>query len=63
MDFDEEILTKEEAIIAQKLKQEMFFALTLDSIHFYKNELQLLFQQASRRNKFIESHTETEKAV
>ncbi|MFC0270689.1 hypothetical protein ACFFIX_04395 [Metabacillus herbersteinensis] len=58
MKVDESILTDEEVVLVQKLKNEMFSALTLDHMHFYKKELNQIISQAKRRNHFIHTHTQ-----
>lgn len=54
MKVDETYLTDEEKLIVQKLKNEMYSALTVDHIRFYKNEIQQIVNQSKRRHQFID---------
>lgn len=58
MKVDESFLTEEEVVLVQKLKYEMFSALTLDHMNFYKKEMNQIISQAKRRNHFIHTHTQ-----
>lgn len=53
MKDDIALLTKEEQEIVAKLESEMFFALTLAHMNFYKNEIQTIILQAKRRHQFL----------
>ncbi|MED4403758.1 hypothetical protein [Metabacillus fastidiosus] len=54
MKIDETYLTDEEKLIVQKLKNEMYSALTVDHIRFYKKEIEQIVSQAKRRQQFID---------
>lgn len=51
-----DLLTKEEQEIVAKLETEMFFALTISHINFYKKEIQNIHSQAKRRHEFLSNH-------
>ncbi|MDQ0860435.1 hypothetical protein [Bacillus sp. V2I10] len=53
MQIDESLLTDEEKQIVKKLNQEMFFAVSYEHLIFYKNEINSILNQASRRNSFL----------
>ncbi|MFY4773526.1 hypothetical protein [Metabacillus sp. RGM 3146] len=55
MQKDETLLTAEEVVIVQKLKNEMFNALTLEHMKFYKQEIDKIYAQAVRREEFMET--------
>ncbi|MGM0873384.1 MAG: hypothetical protein ACQEWV_01055 [Bacillota bacterium] len=57
MEDEKEWLTKEEQEIVAKLETEMFFALTLAHMNFYKNEIQTIISQAKRRHQFLLQHS------
>ncbi|MEC2075175.1 hypothetical protein [Metabacillus fastidiosus] len=54
MKIDETYLTDEEKLIVQKLKNEMYSALTVDHIRFYKKEIEQIVSQAKRRHQFVD---------
>jgi hypothetical protein len=53
MQIDETLLTDEEKQIVKKLNQEMLFAVSYEHLIFYKNEINTILNQASRRNSFM----------
>ncbi|MDR0137061.1 hypothetical protein RFW18_04830 [Metabacillus idriensis] len=53
MQIDETLLTDKEIQIVKKLKEEMFFAISYEHLAFYKNEINAIMNQASRRNSFL----------
>ncbi|MGG4492234.1 hypothetical protein [Metabacillus idriensis] len=53
MQIDETLLTDKEIQLVKKLKEEMFFAISYEHLAFYKNEINAIIDQASRRNSFL----------
>lgn len=53
MEIDETLLTEKEIQIVKKLREEMFFAISYEHLAFYKNEMNAILNQASRRNSFL----------
>ncbi|MTH53122.1 hypothetical protein GKZ89_06825 [Bacillus mangrovi] len=49
---DDTFLTPEEKLLVVKLREETFNALTLEHMKFYKEEMEKIYEQAERREKF-----------
>ncbi|MBD1383316.1 hypothetical protein [Metabacillus arenae] len=58
MKTEEILLTEQERVIVQKLKQEMYNALTLKHMNFYKEEIEKIYAQAKRRQSFVTCHVQ-----
>lgn len=54
MTNDDRYISQEEKAIIQKLKSEMFNALTVEHMKFYKKEIDKIYDQAERREVFLE---------
>ncbi|MCD7035447.1 hypothetical protein LRR81_14470 [Metabacillus sp. GX 13764] len=54
MTNDDRYISQEEKAIIQKLKSEMFNALTVEHMKFYKKEIDKIYDQAERREAFLE---------
>ncbi len=48
-----EWLTEQEKELVKKLENEMFFAINITQIQFYKKEIQTIISQAKRRQQFV----------
>ncbi|TXC91469.1 hypothetical protein FS935_07450 [Metabacillus litoralis] len=53
---DQTLLTDKERKLINKLETEMFYALTINQIRFYKNEIQTIINHAKRRNLLVNEH-------
>ncbi|MGD6817570.1 hypothetical protein [Metabacillus sp. 84] len=60
---DDTYLTPEEKLLVVKLRSEMFNALTLEHMKFYKQELDKIYEQAERREEFKEKMKKMEDEI
>jgi len=63
MQNDSSILTNEEKNIVKRLKYEMFQALSIEHMHFYKNEIDKIYEQAERRSIYFKTLKEKYEAI
>lgn len=63
MQYDHSILTNEEKNIVKRLKYEMFQAISIDHIHFYKKEIEKIYEQAERRANLLNTLKEKYEAM
>ncbi|KZZ85246.1 hypothetical protein [Bacillus sp. SJS] len=60
---DDAYLTPEEKILVVKLRSEMFNAMTLEHMKFYKAEMEKIYEQAERREAFKEKMKKMEEEI
>ncbi|AZB42606.1 hypothetical protein CEF21_10070 [Bacillus sp. FJAT-42376] len=60
---DDTYLTPEEKVLVVKLRNEMFNAMTLEHMKFYKNEMEKIYEQAVRREEFKEKMKKMEDEI